>query len=157
MHLILVIVLFMTGAGWSLQELAPTLWGAALIDDGGTVGLTMDYGTTDRFAWGSAFAVGIFKDYYALYPGAEGRFYFSNRSMGPVRLFLNGSLGPALGALNRPDGKTESTLGGYGHFAVGGDFLTSGSVVPTVMLGGFVDMHDDQTITSILIGVGIRF
>jgi hypothetical protein len=154
---ILLIMLIFTCLGWGITDLAPTLWGATLIDDGGTLGLTMDYGTTERLAWGSAFAVGIFSDYYAFYPGVEGRFYFSNRSMGPVRLFLNGSLGPALGALNRPDGKTEFTLGGYGHFAVGGDFLSSDSVVPTVMLGGLVDVHSDQTITSILIGAGIRF
>jgi len=154
---ILLMVLSVAGVGWCVQDLAPTLWGAALIDDGGMLGLTMDYGTTERFAWGSAFGVGIFRDYLAFYPGAEGRFYFSNRSMGPVRLYLNGSLGPALGAQNRTNGETEITIGGFGHFAVGGDFLSSDSVTPMVMLGGFVDFHSHQTITSILIGAGIRF
>lgn len=157
MRFIALMMLFAACLGWGVQDLSPTIWGAALIDDGGMLGLTMDYGTSERFAWGSAFGVGIFRDYLAFYPGAEGRFYFSNRSMGPVRLYLNGSAGPALGAQNRADGETEFTLGGWGNFAVGGDFLSSDSVVPTVILGGFVDVHSGQTITAILIGVGIRF
>ena len=154
---IILIMLIAACLGWGVKELAPTIWSAALIDDGGALGLTMDYGNTERFAWGSAFAVGIFRDYYAFYPGVEGRFYFSNRSMGPIRLYLNGNMGPALGAQNREDGETEFTLGGFGNFAVGGDFLSSDSAVPTVMLGGFIDVHSDQTITAILIGAGIRF
>jgi hypothetical protein len=102
-----------------------------------------------------AFGVGIFRDYLAFWGGRQ--VLLSNRSMGPIRLYLNGSVGPGLGAQNRTDGETEFTLGGWGNFAVGGDFLSSDSITPTVMLGGFVDVHSGQTITAILIGAGIRF
>ena len=157
MKKLILLILILLGTSQAVKELMPTLWANALIDDGGSFGLNLDYDETNRFAWGACFGFGIFRDYYVLYPGLEGRLYFSDRSMGPVRLYISSNLGLGLGSHNQSNGETALTMGGFGNFTMGGDFLTTDSVTPTIMLGGFLDTHSQTSITSLLIGAGIRF
>lgn len=138
-------------------EATPTLWTDWMIDHGFSVGMDLDSDKSGSYAWGPTCGFAIYPNYYTLYPGVQGRLYFSERSSSPVRLSADMHLGPLIGGQEKADSTTELALGAFSKFYICGDLMTDSNVTPIFYLGGHVDYHDSRTITALVLGAGVRF